>query len=203
MQKGYIKRNYNPSLKINAIPAKYYIALNGIKFLRTQPVCQKAYLLKLYKEHKKSPSFIDQCLLIADIYLHLLETEPNINFYTQSDFSPRGIIKELSPDFGFTRTVEGKKTNYVAEFFSEIIPSKAISATITKHLDFFTERDITSSPMILFICPSQSMAKVVLRLSNEMLEANEGEDLTILISTQEQVKQQGIEKDIWTQAIAS
>ncbi len=73
-EKQYISRIFKRSWTENNVPAKYYISLQGIRFLKMQPDCKKEYLRKLYREKDRSQTFIDHCLYIADTYLSFLDT---------------------------------------------------------------------------------------------------------------------------------
>ena len=90
-EKEYITRIFKRSWTENSVPAKYYIAKHGIRFLKMQPDCKPEYLKKLYREKDRSQQFIDRCLFIADIYLrYLADNSSNTSaqsFYTQQAVS--------------------------------------------------------------------------------------------------------------------
>jgi len=198
--KKYIERIINNQTKLNNIPAIYYLLLNGIKFLKTQSSCKKEYITKLYKEKTRSEQFINKCLFIADIYLYLLNKYGNTSyfaFYTQSDFTPTSIVKEIFPHFVF-RKVAGQPF-FVAEIFSGITPRFAIRAKITKYLTFFTQGDWIKKekvPNILLICPDDKMKKFVVKFTKKIIE-EEITDMKFFVTVADMITKQTIEGQIW------
>lgn len=199
-QKNYLGKIINNTTKLNTTPYKYYISTNGIKFLKTQSICKGEYLTKLYKETKRSEQFIDRCLFIANIYLYLhqkYENTPGFAFYTQSDYTPSGIIKEIFPHCVFRK--KENQPYFVVELFADTMPRFAIRTRIALYTTFFVQEGWTKNeqlPNILFICPDQKMEKYMIKFTNKIYQ-EESMRLNIFVTTKDQVAKQSIEGEIW------
>lgn len=197
--KNYLGRILNTESRIKIFPAKYYISLNGIRLLKQHPLCESAYVTKMYKESRRSEQFIDRCLFIADIYIQLVQKyDPShISFYTQSDYSREGIIKEILPLFVFRKGID--QPYFVVELFTENQPRFVIRSRIHQYITFFTKGEWSKNeklPNILFISPNKTIEQYTVRFIHKLLE-DEPNDLTMYISTIDQVKHDGIEGEIW------
>lgn len=86
--KGYVEWIYSTHFAEKTKPAIYYLALNGVRYLRklittnedgeTQPAYSPEELRKRYKEPTRSQTYIDRCVLVADCCL-ALEREDTAN----------------------------------------------------------------------------------------------------------------------------
>lgn len=192
--KGYTEKIIDADSKMNTSPTIYYIGKNGIKFLNTQENCEKAYIARMYSEWKKSTEFVHRCLLIGDMYIHFNKTS-NIAFYTQSDYSVSGIIREIFPDFVYRR---GERY-YLGKFIMEK-PRKAIRACIDKYVRYYTStegKNHASVSTFLFICPNEDIEKYVIKKIKKALLEENIDYLKFNTSTLEQIKQEGIDSKIW------
>lgn len=175
--KKYIERIFERKAGIND-PAIYYISKYGIKFLLSFEEIENDNLRKLYQERRKSKQFIDQCSLVANIYLKLKEQDlSEFKFYTQQDFPARGVIRDLLPSFAYVYSKDKKTLQYTCEIIKNGTPRFAIRGRIQKYIDFFKDQPDMN---ILFICQnlklSEYIDKYVLRLTGE-------DDLGINFST--------------------
>jgi len=90
--KGYVEWIYSTHFAEKTKPAIYYLALNGVRYLRTltrkvkdddgnavvSPLYPPEELRKRYKEPARSQTYIDRCVLIADCCL-ALKKEDEVN----------------------------------------------------------------------------------------------------------------------------
>ena len=108
-----------------------------------QPDCKPEYLKKLYREKDRSQQFIDRCLFIADIYLrYLADNSSNTSaqsFYTQQDFTPASIIRDIHPDFVILRGKEDTQHFALYQLFPEGTPRYAVRKRIEQYITFLTE----------------------------------------------------------------
>lgn len=199
-EKDYIKRILDTESKINVNPAKYYLSKKAIRLLRELPECEPAYLTKLYREHKRTKAFIDQSLFIADIYLYLFnkyKSSKGFSFYTQSEYSLNGLIKEVFPLFVFRK--HGKEPYFLAEIFREGTPKRAYIPKIEKYIQFASNSlwlNQEQQPKILLICPDSKLKKSIYRETRNLL-ADESDDLEIFITTKNQIETSSVEGEIW------
>ena len=188
-EKNYTGRIYENTREGMIIPARYYLAKNGIKFLRTQPTIEKSYLPKLHKEDRRTKSFIQKCLLIGDIYLSLVEKlgmSPGFKFYTQSDFPKDGVIRELSPSFAYIREINGEIEHYACEILEKGMDNRKMEGRIKKYIEFFSE-DEDSGNNIVIICPNDGILRHVNRFTQKYIEDENIEDLNLHFSTKERL----------------
>jgi hypothetical protein len=204
-EKKYLTRIFKRSWTENSVPAKYYIAKQGIRFLKTQPDCKTEYLKKLYREKDRSQQFIDRCLFIADIYLCYLTDNINNtatqNFYTQSNYNPTSIIRDIHPDFVILTGKEGIQHFTLYQLFPEGVPRYAVRKRIEQYISFLTEGDGSDLPASLYlIVQSEAHYKYLTRHIQKILE-DESIDVQIYLSTYDQVVQHGIAQSTFTNTL--
>lgn len=104
--KGYVEWIYSTHFAEKTKPAVYYLALNGVRYLRTLttkangeddevdivPLYPPEELRKRYKEPTRSQTYIDRCILVADCAIALErqntadETEgKKLRYYSQTE----------------------------------------------------------------------------------------------------------------------
>lgn len=158
-EKKYTKKIFKRSWTENTLPTKYYISINGIRFLSTQSQCYFEYLKKLYREKDRSQNFINRCLFIAEVYLLFLTQLENKNkpyeFYTQSNYKPESLIRELSPDFVI---LEKKNYYYLYQIFYDNTPRYAIRNKIKMYINFFEDQGKDLKASVTYICPEKTFA---------------------------------------------
>lgn len=186
-EKGYIHRIFKRSWKEYTVPAKYYIGINGIRFLRTQKSCHREYIKKLYREKTRSQRFIDKSLFITDRYIQFLEktkdTPLMYQFFTQQDFNPISIMKEINPHFVIAKGATKKKKYFAYELFEEGTPRFAIRYRIQQCIDFFQDEEHSLNINLTFIC-DDNLYKFVNRFVKRLLD----EDESIMIKLSVKVK---------------
>jgi len=199
-EKDYLGRKIETKSKLNNTPAIYYLRKNGIRYLRTQDYAESDYIKKLYQEKTRSVRFIENCTLSADCYINLLDKygdKKGFNFYTRSEYSVNGIIKEIFPFFVFRR---GEDQNY---FVAEILPEKPrfyIRKRIREYAIFFTKSDWIKQeapPTILFICPNNEIEEYITKKAKLIFQEENADNLEVKTTTIEQIQDLGIAGDIW------
>lgn len=86
VEKNYLGRIYSKKLFENTKPAIYYLALNGLRWIKEEKIPKKLkrnnpILRNLYFEKKKSDTFINHCLYISGLYANLAKD----NFIIEKD----------------------------------------------------------------------------------------------------------------------
>jgi hypothetical protein len=198
--KQYINRIINTTETVNTTPYIYYIAINGIRYLKTQEICKREYIIRLYRERDKKEPFINRCLLIVDIYIQLLtKYKDSFTFYTHSDFTPNGLIRDILPDFAYKK--QGENQYIIGELFKENMPKRyAIQPRIKNYLTFFTSPEWLKKedpPKLLFICPNEKLEKYICWYVKKILIEDDIETLPIRVTTLQLLKENGIEGNIW------
>lgn len=199
--KKYIKRVDDTETKIIHDPFIYRLSSRSIHRLEIYPKCKPNYLKKIYKEGTLSESFRKQCMFIANIYLSLREKydKTSFLFYTPSEYTPEGLIKEVSPHFVYRK--EEKGSYYLVEFFREKAPDKALSTRIENYIKFFAESGWSKkelTPNLLLVCPNSAMEENITKTTLELLQEHNS-FLKIFTSTAEKVKTSTIDGPVWKQ----
>lgn len=223
--KEYTKRIYSNKLGKSTKPAVYYLGLEGIRFLRLEADCSKEVLRKRSQEKTHSDSFIDQCLLVPDIVLHLIgkiaESKQNGNelsyavatatdlAHTRSTFN---FLAELKTDLLVIKrekkkaASKAKTSHFLFTLLAPNLPNYSIKKKINNLIDFYYEgawEDNTgkSFPVAVFICPTRAMLAFAKRTAKQLLEENDfPEDLRIRFALLDEVKTFGVIGEILGEA---
>jgi hypothetical protein len=194
-EKGYITRIYEKTFHGMTIPAKYYISLNGIRFLKTREECNKKYLKKLYQENRRSETFIDLCQLTADIYFALQEksneNSTGLQFNTPSSYGEDSIAQELAASFVYRIHKRKGEQLYMCELFRDNMPRYAVRGKIKQYIELFENEGIGGN--FVFICPNEMLSRYVRRFIWRFInEEGGGENITIHVTGYEQMSQGNI-----------
>ncbi|NCS97742.1 MAG: hypothetical protein GW762_04100 [Candidatus Pacebacteria bacterium] len=140
-------------------PAIYFASNNGIKFFSSAEGADKKSLRKLYQEKRRSQAFIDQCLLIGQIYIKLLDQNlQDFKFYTQVDFQKNSVIRELLPRFAYVYIKDRKLQHYTCDIIKDGTPRFAIRSRINQYIEFFKDQPTMH---IVFVCQSKKTLEFV------------------------------------------
>ena len=199
---NYIGQKDKKTLADNAKPTRYFLAVNGIRYLKTQ---QKDNLTKLRREKYRSDNFIEECLFIAQCYLQILfdttQASTTFDFYTKNDYAVGSLIGRLKPHFVRVKHLKKKDCYYVYELFSEKIPRFFIRSRIEHYFDFFKNVDWINTqlpPNIFFICPDEKTEQYILRFASKVRQ-EQSSTLSVFVTSQKELKEQSILDSIWQQ----
>jgi len=161
--KGYVEWIYSTHFAEKTKPAVYYLALNGIRFLRTLTVTNEGgeegfafpseELRKRYKEPGRSQTFIERSLLVADCCLALerLRSQASHYYYqTEADYlqdnSYYHFLLEselIRPDIVFCKDRSGGEgktlESYVLEIFDPTLPRYRVKKRLDNYVKFLDE----------------------------------------------------------------
>lgn len=199
-QKQYVGRLYDRAYKQNTIPAKYYLAANGIRHLRSVEHIDQSILKKFYQEKRRSTAFISKSLFIADIYLRLCNVETlissNFKFYSQQDFPLDAAIRELLPDFAYVYSVKRLLEHVVGEIFSDSMPRYAIRGRIEKYIEYFGDNDGRPTT-ILFICSKEMTQDYIERFIKRSFRDEGGINANFYVTTKSEIEEKGMEIELF------
>ncbi len=184
--KGYIDWIYNKASFIDkSTPAIYYLAKNGMNHYRYVVAYPDGVeIRKRYKDKDRSKSFIDRCLLIADVNLALEmydETDKKhvrTTFYceTEADYLGSGFYhflvdsEMIRPSLCFKKVQEDgfdepeTLKSYLLEIFDADLPQYRVRYRLKQYVTYMDEElgvweDETSSdpaPTIFLVCSNVS-----------------------------------------------
>lgn len=180
-EKGYVEWIYSTHFAEKTKPAVYYLALNGIRYLKTLDSHPVEELRKRYRESTRSQTYIDHCIMIADCCLSLEqardESDPAIQswyFYeAEADFIEESYYhfllasESIRPNLCFSKEVwEGMgeavtEQHYLLEIFDATLPRYRMKKRLTDYITYLDEdsevwketTDTDKLPIILLVCP--------------------------------------------------
>lgn len=207
-EKDYISRSYTKTFPENTKPAVYHIAKKGIAQIKSQNNDDPKLVQKLYREDIRSASFVSSCLILADIYLDLLDrTNDEVVFqmFVKSDYSthPQAtLLNDLSPSAYIEQSTAGKVKCYFLEVLADL-PDKQSRQRIKKYLNFYQSNEwegVTGQPFptVLIICPDDKILAYVKHFAMTKLALLDEPELAINLATAQKAKELGIVGDIWT-----
>jgi hypothetical protein len=198
-------------------PTIYRIGINGIRFLGIQDDCSKEIIKKLYKDKNRSDDFIDQCILLADIYLSLIKKSVNndeaiyeitMNSDLVNSNSYFHFLKELNPDLIYKETKKVKNrssyTYNLLTVFETMLPRYSIRKILRNYFIFYQSSEWENEtgktfPILKFICPTKSDLIYAKRYTKKLLEDYQNPtDLHIQFAIAGEVKKFGVTSSgIW------
>ncbi len=210
----YLQRIYDPhTFGKNTLPAVYYLAINGIRWLKTQDGFDPAVLRKFYKDNDRSESFMSDCQLLADICLNLKTQSSNgvtFDFATENDYaSPTSpyysldFLKELTPQLLFTKKKNNKTTYYLLEILNTTLPAYRVRKRIRTYLEFLTDfdwmEDLKSPPEILFVCQTKDLLIRSKRYAKKVLTDQDEENIHLNFALEDEVRRYGSKALVWVE----
>ena len=206
-QKEYIERIWSDKVGDNMKPAIYYLAIGGIRYLKTLGYAS-VELNNLRHEKIKSDNFIAKHLLIAEIWLDLKsKSDDKINYAiaTRSDMTDPNykynFLKEIGPDLVFAKISKSTKKYYLLEIFNSTLPIYSIRKKIQNYVDFYFSNNWEDSthtdfPTVILICPDLSKLIAAKRYAKKILSEYDEIKLKIQFETQDEVKKDGITNNL-------
>jgi hypothetical protein len=213
--KNYIYQIYDQkSLKATATPAVYYIAVDGVRYVRSLNRYSDSELRKRYPDNTRSASYIDHCLLIADCCANLQVSRRDTKTYrriTPTDYALideslpyADFLQEQQPHLFFMKeTIRGvtkETTCYVVEHFHDPLPSIRIRSRLKVLLnhEVFEGDD---PPILLLICDTTAGLIYVKRYVRTLLRQDEREHPAVRVTTVEMVRTHGVTSAIWEEIV--
>lgn len=150
-EKHYIAWIYQPDDPIESkTPATYYLALNGIRYLREHESYPPEALRKRYTEGSRKRSFVDRCLLLADCCIDATNRSVGDVRFTsilQADYADPdgeyGFLEELQPHACFVKEEETEDgviiTNYLLDIFIASTPQHRIKKRVRECVAYVNE----------------------------------------------------------------
>jgi len=212
VKKEYLQRIYDPSTFTGKNkPAVYYLGINGIRWLKNQEGFDPVVLQKLYRDKKRSDTFISTCHLVADICLDL-KNQPNnklsfewateneyINIKSLFYFS--GMLSDLHPPLIFKRNKNNKTSYYILEILTTKLPAYRVRKRIRTYLEFLTEYEwighVKKAPEILIVCQTKELLIRCKRYAKKLLVEAEEENIHLSFAQEEEIRKDGITAEVW------
>ncbi|MEP7167727.1 MAG: replication-relaxation family protein [Candidatus Woesebacteria bacterium] len=159
---------------------------------------------QIWRTPKLSDQFQQHCLCIADICCSLMnltqKTEARLLFRTKNDLSGMEHLIQPLPDafFSITEKSEAKKF-YLLDVFDDHAPKIAYTAKLRSYREYFESNewhDNTEAPFpnIIFICSDERSQTYVSKQIKYLL--NDHSDLCFYLSTWEEIREKGLNREV-------
>ena len=202
-EEKYLIRKY--SKEFAGIPAEYCLATKSRSELKKQNEIKATLLDRIYKEKSLSETFRKHSMFLADIYLSLIavtkKNKVKLNYYTQTDLVGIKYLILPIPDAYFSIKENKKLTKrYFLDVFDQRDPRLAYRKRLKQYSNYFANRywqDNTdkSFPEIIMVVPDIVMRKYLNRKIKQLLNG-EGQEILFYLSTWDEIKSQGIKREV-------
>ena len=167
-----VSRNYSREYGENTKPAIYYLNVKSKKYLSSLDGFSSDLLKRVYRERGRSKRFINHCIAIGDVYIHLrnLKTDKLLQFLIKEELALADHLIQPVPDAYFA--VE-KADESSFRFFLEVIdpglPRYMLRKRILDYISFaegkeWEEKTQHEFPSVLCACPNDWVKNYLFRL---------------------------------------
>lgn len=206
--KDYIHQIYDQkSVKATGTPAVYYIAVDGVRYVRSLNRYSESELRKRYPDTARSVSYIDHCLLVASCCATLQvssDETKTYNWIAPTDYglldasaARADFLREQQPHLFFTKETGEETTSYIVEHFHDRLPNTQIRRRLRALITHELYRYEDDRPILLLICDSLASLIYVKRYVRTLVRNDDSEHPVVRVTTAEQVRAQGVTSPIW------
>jgi hypothetical protein len=166
VEKQYLGRHYDKSYKLQGKGASYFLAARGLRYLRGQPGLNEDVLRAMYKNRSLSRKFINHNLEVAEAYLALRNSYPEIfHMFTKSEQHTFDYFPDPRPDLYLNRIKpsESGHNEYMLDIFTEA-PLFIIKKRAAAYMEHYDSGDWEGGsdadyPAVLMVVKDSSMEK--------------------------------------------
>lgn len=169
---GFVAKRYDKSLRLQGLPAAYYLTPKGLKTLQSLDAWNyitEATIRSSYRDKNISQSLINHTLDVYSYTNMLAKTYPTLKVFTRRDMSRYSYFPNNPPD-AFLSLKTGEETTpkrFFFDFMSDDTPRSVIAKRIAQYMQFFSdgEWDATNSqiPILLFLTTKLASKKHLIR----------------------------------------
>jgi hypothetical protein len=206
VKREYLAKRFDKRLKLQAMPAAYFITPNGLRTLQenghddiTDTVIKAGY-----KNKTVGLDFIKHTLDVYK-YTNLLKRHyPALKIFTQRDMARYDYFPEQLPDAFLSLPTDNPEQprRFFFDLISDTMPRSALDKRIANYCEFFDEGgwDPTGSelPVILLLSEWGAAEKRIQRNVRIQLGRSDMEELPVYTSTTSALENMTDERIIWT-----
>jgi hypothetical protein len=207
--KQYVFRFYEQ--KLAGKPAVYCLDKASIRYLRELAAQEKPplkitepQLKRIYKGKSLSETFREHCLLLADLYLSLVDEckqdESALTFLTKTDMQRITHVPIPHPDAYISLKRKGKKAErYFLDIFDPLPPRMMLRKRVWQYCNYFDEgywqdkHPDKPIPDVLLVLPEERSKKYVTKQAKKIVE-NEGceDEIFFYVGTWQEAREKGV-----------
>lgn len=215
-EKEYIEWIYSTDFEKKTKPAVYYLAINGIRYIRSLDIYADTEIRKRYKESSRQEDFITKSLLLVNCAIHLeirnaTSDRLDYAYATRADYTDpendRHFLNEPNPDLFIEKRTfikgEATTTSYFIQAFGETTPRymmrKRLKDYVTYLYDGDWRQELGDSELIIHIICQTKADLIYMKRRTHLLLENIGQedDTHIRFTTIDKVRQYGVTGIIW------
>lgn len=203
----YLGKRFEKRLKLQALPAAYYLTPKGLRALQQQPdhaAITDAVIKNSYKDKTVSQDFITHTLRVYK-YTNVLKRQyPALKVFTRRDMSRYDYFPPQLPDAFLSLPSDDPKQpkRFFFDLISDKLPRYVLDRRIAAYCEFFDEGgwDVTESelPAILLLAESGTTEKRMQRTVRIQLNRSDMEELPVYTSTTKALEHMTDDTPIWT-----
>ena len=206
---GYIGIFFDKSYKLSGKPARYYLTLKGINFLKTEKGINLHSLKLMYKNKSISSVSIDHHLLILDIYIKLrTKFKDGYLMYGKYEIYGNEIYPNPPADIYIQKieSIQNASSDYLIDIFEDTPPfviEKRLKA-IMEHLESEEYQQATKRayPSILIICADEKIEKRLMKPIEHVYDSTLKFSQPILTTTLKRFNDaKSVDEIVWTNAL--
>lgn len=194
---GFVAKRYDKSLRLQGLPAAYYLTPKGLKTLQSLDAWNyitEATIRSSYRDKNISQSFINHTLDVYSYTNMLVKTYSTLKVFTRRDMSRYSYFPNNPPD-AFLSLKTGEETTpkrFFFDFISDDTPRSVIAKRIAQYMQFFSdgEWDATNSqiPILLFLTTKPAIKKHLMRSTRAIRGTFDmGDEVSIYAATIDQL----------------
>ena len=207
VKRGYLDKRFEKSLKLQGVPAAYYLTPKALRVLQELPgheFITEATIKGSYKDKTVSMSFVAHTLSVYK-YTNLLRRRyPSLKTYTRREIVQHAYFPAQLPDAFLSLPTDDPKQpkRFFFDIVSDSLPRSALDRRIANYCAFFDEGgwDVTGSklPTILLLSEWGPAEKRIQRNVRAQLNRSDMNDLEAYTSTTAALENLTSQAAIWT-----
>lgn len=204
-EKRVLARTYSRKFGENIKPAVYWLDIKSRSILKENENVITALLEQIYQEKKRSQSFRDLSMFIADIYLNLKsqakESGSEFHFLTKIDLAGYEYLYQPLPNSYFVLTKGEVTKRYFLELISEQIPRFILRKHIEYLFNYYNsgrweQYSKHPFPTFLIVCPNHVTRGFLSKFITKTRDSDSKKAI-FYITTLDQIKVNGMKDFIW------
>lgn len=204
---GYLGKRFEKPLKLQGVPAAYYLTPQGLRVLQEQPgheAITEAVIKASYRDKTVGMGFVIHTLN-AYKYTNILKRQyEGLRVFMKRELGQYEYFPSQLPDAVLSLPTDDPKQpkRFFFDLVSDSMPRSVLDKRIANYCEFFDEGgwDITGSPLpiILLLSEWSAAEKRIQRNTRAQLNRSDMEELPVYTSTTTALDSPAGERAIWT-----
>lgn len=191
MKHGLVAKRHEKRLKLQGIPAAYYLTPKGLRTLQEldgHGYITEAIIKSSYRDKVVSQAFVNHTLLVYQHTNALQRHYQGLKAFLRRDMSRYSYFPDSPPDAFLSLKVGDTPKRFFLDVIPDSLPRNLLDRRVTGYAEFFDEGgwDVTNSelPSLLFIAEAKKAETRIRRAVRAALaRADLDEDLEVYTTT--------------------